>query len=164
MTDVPADTINNTSTTQIEQQFQHEIHPRLGNWRSIVTDMNARIRNLEKQYARDMRNFQKYNSRRDKKKRTPSGFAKPTRLSNELCNFLDLPIGTEMARTEVTKYLTKYIKDNKLQEESNKRHINPDPKLRKLLGAKKNDTITYFNLQKWMKHHFAPVTSISSEK
>ena len=91
----------------------------------------------------------------NKPKREPSGFAKPTEISHELCDFLQKPYGTEMARTEVTKYLTQYIKQFNLQEPSDKRKINPDLKLSKLLGCESTDEVTYFNLQKWMKPHFS---------
>ena len=59
-----------------------------------------------------------------------------------------------MARTEVTKHLTAYIKSNNLQDNANKRRINPDAKLSKLLNVGPNDEVTYFNLQKYMKVHF----------
>ena len=59
-----------------------------------------------------------------------------------------------MARTEVTKYVTQYIKEQELQDPQNKRHIKPDKKLSKLLGSSDEDDVTYFNLQKYMKHHF----------
>ena len=87
-------------------------------------------------------------------KRAPSGFAKPTLMSNELCAFLGEAPGTEMARTEVTKYLTTYIKQNNLQNQANKRIILPDDKLTALLNVTDTDEVTYFNLQKYMKVHF----------
>ena len=59
-----------------------------------------------------------------------------------------------MARTEVTKFLTKYISDNNLQDQSNKRKILPDSALKSLLNVGSNDEVTYFNLQKYMKVHF----------
>ena len=87
-------------------------------------------------------------------KRAPSGFAKATEISTELCSFLGKPQGTEMARTEVTKYLTQYIKQHELQDKDNRRKILPDVPLQKLLNVKKDDEVTYFNLQKYMKVHF----------
>jgi chromatin remodeling complex protein RSC6 len=83
-----------------------------------------------------------------------SGFAVPTALSKELCDFLGLASDTMLARTEVTRMLTKYIKDNGLQVESDKRTIKPDVKLRDLLKLKDGETLTYFNLQTHIKHHF----------
>ena len=67
-----------------------------------------------------------------------------------------------MARTEVTKYLTQYIKEHQLQFASDKRKIIPDAPLKKLLfNGQKEDEVTYFNLQKWMKPHFQSNASIS---
>ena len=85
----------------------------------------------------------------------PSGFVMPTRISDELAQFLKVPAGTLLARTEVSKLINGYIRVNNLQDANNGRIINPDAKLRKLLNAKPTDEVTYFNLQKFMKPHFA---------
>ena len=86
--------------------------------------------------------------------RVPSGFVKPTLISDELAMFLGKPVGTEMARTEVSRAINRYIKENGLQDPENDRKINPDEKLRNLLSLKEEDELTYFNLQKYMKPHF----------
>jgi chromatin remodeling complex protein RSC6 len=86
--------------------------------------------------------------------RKPSGFAKPAQLTGELCAFLGVPDNTLMARTDVTRLITKYVKDNKLHNEADKRTIQPDGKLLKLLAIKEEDKLTYFNLQSHIKHHF----------
>jgi chromatin remodeling complex protein RSC6 len=97
-------------------------------------------------------------------KRAPSGFAKPALISKELCSFLGVETGTEMARTEVTKHLTTYIKEHNLQDQANKRKILPDSKLQKLLNVTPSDEVTYFNLQKFMKVHFPKsAASIATE-
>jgi len=90
----------------------------------------------------------------NKTKREPSGFACPSKISNELCEFLGVDYGTEMARTEVTKKMTHYIKDHNLQNPTNKRFIVPDDKLKSLLNVTDSDELTYFNLQKFLKTHF----------
>jgi hypothetical protein len=87
--------------------------------------------------------------------RRPSGFVAPTLLSDELATFLGKPVGTMMARTDVSKLMNKYITDNSLQDKQNGRVINPDAKLRKLLRLPNGEELTYFNLQKYMKHHFS---------
>ena len=61
------------------------------------------------------------------------------------------PEGTELARTEVTKYIIQYIKDNKLPEG---KIIKPDKKLKGLLKVESNEEVTYFNIQKYMNKHF----------
>jgi len=84
----------------------------------------------------------------------PSGFVKPTPIGNELAEFLGKAIGTEIARTEVSKEINAYIAAHGLQDRHNGRIINPDERLRKLLRLNDGDELTYFNLQKYMKHHF----------
>lgn len=88
------------------------------------------------------------------KPRTPSGFAKPTKLSDDLCAFLGVPSGSEMARTEVTRVINEYIKKNSLQDTNDKRTIVPDTKLMSILKLGEGDKLTYFNLQTYIKHHF----------
>jgi hypothetical protein len=87
--------------------------------------------------------------------RRPSGFVAPTLLSDELATFLGKPVGTMMARTDVSKLINTYIQTHRLQDVQNGRKINPDAKLRKLLRLPNGEELTYFNLQKYMKHHFS---------
>jgi chromatin remodeling complex protein RSC6 len=86
--------------------------------------------------------------------RIPSGFIQPIRISNELAKFLGKPVGTEISRTDVSRLINRYIQTNKLQDPQNGRIINPDSKLRSLLNLGKDDEVTYFNLQRYMRHHF----------
>ena len=128
----------------------------LSSLRSQLTSVTAQVRQLSKRSERELRLAEK-NSKRSKGKgnRKPSGFVKPTRISVELANFLGKPKGTEMARTEVTREINNYIKQNNLQDKDNGRRILADNKLRKLLKLSKSDELTYFNLQKYMSPHFA---------
>lgn len=87
-------------------------------------------------------------------KKAPSGIVKPTNISDEMCAFMGKPPGTQLARTEVTKYITGYIKQHNLQDSVSKRNINPDAKLKSLLDIPEGEILTYFNLQKYMKVHF----------
>jgi chromatin remodeling complex protein RSC6 len=88
------------------------------------------------------------------KPRTPSGFAKPTKLSDDLCTFLGVPSASQMARTEVTRVINEYIKKNSLQDTNDKRTIVPDEKLLSILKLGEGEKLTYFNLQTYIKHHF----------
>jgi chromatin remodeling complex protein RSC6 len=126
----------------------------------VISSLKTEFRALEKKWSREIKAAQKQNSKRKRKagNRAPSGFVKPTRISDELAKFLDKPAGTEMARTEVTRDVNKYIRTNNLQDKENGRKINPDSKLAALLKLKKTDELTYFNLQKYMSHHFAKAT------
>lgn len=123
----------------------------------VISSLKTEYRALEKKWSRELKIAQKQNSKRKRKagNRAPSGFVKPTRISDELAKFLDKPSGTEMARTDVTRDVNKYIRAHNLQDKENGRRIHPDTKLATLLKLKKTDELTYFNLQKYMSHHFA---------
>ena len=124
---------------------------------ALINALKTEYRTLEKKWTRDLKVAQKQSSKRKRKAgaRAPSGFVKPTRISDELASFLAKPSGTEMARTEVTRDINKYIREHNLQDKANGRQINPDTKLASLLKVAKNDVLTYFNLQRYMSPHFA---------
>ena len=123
----------------------------------LISSLKVEYRTLEKKWTRELKTAQKQSSKRKRKagNRAPSGFVKPTRISDELAKFLEKPSGSEMARTEVTRDINKYIRTNNLQDKENGRKINPDSKLATLLKLKKTDELTYFNLQRYMSPHFA---------
>ena len=127
---------------------------------ALLSTLKSEYRALEKQWTRELKSAQKQSSKRKRKagNRAPSGFVKPTRISDELASFLEKPAGTEMARTEVTREINVYIRNHNLQDSKNGRKINPDSKLASLLKLKKTDELTYFNLQKYMSPHFAKAT------
>ncbi len=123
---------------------------------ALISSLKTEYRTLEKKWTRELKVAQKASSKRKRKSgnRAPSGFVKPTRISDELANFLEKPSGSEMARTEVTRDINKYIRLHNLQDSTNGRKINPDAKLAALLKLKKTDELTYFNLQRYMSPHF----------
>jgi upstream activation factor subunit UAF30 len=123
----------------------------------LLSSLKVEYRLLEKKWTRELKTAQKKSSRNKRKNgtRAPSGFVKPTKISDELASFLEKPTGSEMARTEVTRDINKYIRSNNLQDKDNGRKINPDVKLSALLKLKKEDELTYFNLQRYMSPHFA---------
>jgi chromatin remodeling complex protein RSC6 len=129
----------------------------LASLRTQLTAVTSQARQLSKRSERELRQAQKQGRKRPRKNgaRSPSGFVKPTLISNELANFLGKEIGTEMARTDVTREINGYIRAHKLQDPKNGRRILPDKKLAKLLKIKKDDELTYFNLQRYMSPHFA---------
>jgi hypothetical protein len=122
-----------------------------------MSTLRTEFRNLERQVTRDLKAAAKISQKRKRKttNRAPSGFVKPTLISNELASFLGKPEGSEMARTEVTREINAYIREHKLQDKENGRKIIADKKLTGLLKLKKGDELTYFNLQKYMSPHFA---------
>ena len=130
---------------------------------SKVSALRTQLRALEKKAVREVKaaNKRSKKGRKSSGTRTPSGFVKPTQISEELANFLGKDKGTEMARTEVTREINSYIRAHKLQDPKNGRRNLADTKLRKLLKLKKSDELTYFNLQRYMSPHFPKSGSAS---
>ena len=138
------------------QQKLNEFSAKLQQISSIFSTMKGDFKTLEKNVSREMKAAQKASSKRAKRagNRQPSGFVKPTRISDELAKFLGKSVGTEMARTDVSKEINAYIRANNLQRPDNGRFIVPDAKLTTLLKLGKDDELSYFNLQRYMKPHF----------
>ena len=152
-----------TPVQLVEEQFI-SINQQILNAKNFFTQLSGDVKRLQKDMVRLAKKSTGRKKRvlteEEKKNRAPSGFAKPSLISDELCKFLGKEIGSEMARTEVTKFLSCYIKEHSLQDPANKRRINPDKKLGKLLNVQKNDEVTYFNLQKYMKVHFTKAPAV----
>lgn len=114
----------------------------------------TQIRNLNNIIALRRKGMKK---RKKKTKYKPSGFLKPTCISDELAQFLGKESGTMMPRTEVTKQISKYVKKHKLQDPTNKRNIIPNEPLKKLLKLKDTENavqLSWFNIQSYLKPHY----------
>ena len=124
---------------------------------AFAATLRSELRALERHAVKEIRTAQKASAKKRRKvgNRAPSGFVKPTLISKELSEFLGKTDGSEMARTEVTREINAYIRNNNLQDKENGRRINPDAKLKSLLKLKKGEELTYFNLQRYMSPHFA---------
>ena len=130
----------------------------------IASDKNllSSLRELNRQVTRERKEVgkivKKLNKGQRKKRRggnkSPGGFTKPAPLSSQMCTFLEVTEGTELPRTEVTRRVNAYVKNNDLQNPENKKQILADEKLKSLLYLKDDDELTYFNLQRFMKVHF----------
>uniref|UniRef100_A0A6C0L243 DM2 domain-containing protein n=1 Tax=viral metagenome TaxID=1070528 RepID=A0A6C0L243_9ZZZZ len=135
-----------------------ELRDQLRSAGEIIKSLVGQVNRLEKRVSRDRKVMQKKMKGRAKRvvdpNKPPSGFAKPGPISDELRAFLKLPKDELIARTEVTKKITEYCKANNLQKQEDKRTIQVDSALKKLLRLKKGDELTFFNLQKYMKVHY----------
>jgi len=157
---LPLDETSNTVEADLEAPVAEqsiEFLAKLQQLGVLISSLKVEYRTLEKKWTRELKTAQKQCSKRKRKagNRAPSGFVKPTRISDELAKFLDKPTGSEMARTDVTRDINKYIRTHSLQDKENGRKIIPDTKLATLLKLKKTDELTYFNLQRYMSPHFA---------
>jgi chromatin remodeling complex protein RSC6 len=159
-TAVTADAAEASSLSVKMTEFSAKLQQLVGLFSTVKNDFKT----LEKTVAREIKVAQKASSKRKRNgaTRQPSGFVKPTRISDELATFLGKTLGTEMARTAVSKEINAYIRANNLQDKDNGRKINPDSKLLKLLKLTKDEELTYFNLQRYMKHHFVKAGAVAT--
>lgn len=127
----------------------------LAGLRTQISQLQTKLRALQKRAEKEIRIANKAKAKRKGgAPRAPSGFVKPTPITEELATFLGKTKGTEMARTEVTREINAYIRAHNLQDPSNGRRILPDAHLRKLLRVPEAEELTYFNLQRYMSPHF----------
>ena len=133
-----------------------EVTAKLSAVRQQMSSLILEFKTLQKRAERELKAVQKAGNKRKQRNatRAPSGFVKPTLISDQLAEFLGKDKGSLIARTDVTREINAYIRANKLQDPANGRKINPDAKLKKLLTLKPTDELTYFNLQRYMSQHF----------
>lgn len=129
--------------------------------KNLLKILKLKIVATHKHSSKKINSLEKKLQKKNQKRKNPSGFAKPSKITSELCFFMNKPPGTKIARTEVTRYLIHYIKENNLQDDANRRSICPDEKLRNLLDIKKN--ITFFSIQGLMNKHFIKYNDVDCE-
>jgi len=125
----------------------------MNNVRAVLKDVEKQNKELEK-----LRNKKSRGKTERAANALPSGITKPVAISDELAKFLGVAIGTLVPRNEVTKGVSGYVKENELSDPTNKQRFILDERpaaktLRDLLGNPSED-VTYFNLQRYLKHHY----------
>lgn len=152
-----------TSDTRPEDALTAQLSGLLDSVALLMTQLKTvqtEVRSVQKNYTKLVKEHDKTTNKRRRQYRKPSGFAKPSPLSDEMTEFLGLEKGVEIARNEVTKLINKYIVENDLRDESDKRKILPDKKLSTLLNLSGDENLSYFNLQKYIKHHFVKAEAV----
>lgn len=159
----PAATEAVESGASLSDEF-NQVVTQLTSVRTLLAGLTTQVRQLQRRSEKELKTAQKSGKkvRKATGNRNPSGFVKPTPISDTLATFLGKPTGTLMARTEVTREINQYIRAHNLQDPANGRKINPDAKLRKLLNVEKNGELTYFNLQRYMSPHFIKVVAVAA--
>ena len=125
--------------------------------RETVSELISEAKRLEKKAAK----VQKMADKRRRRKAPVEGeegkparvsiFQVPTDISPALCAFMGRPAGSKESRSNVTKFVTTYVKEKNLKD---KHDIKGDAALLKLLNLKAEDKLTYFNLQKYLNIHY----------
>ena len=130
----------------------------------VIKDIQTHLKSLSKEYDKQQKIIEKAQKKRQNAKNSPSGFAKPNKISDELCDFIGVPHGTEKSRTDITRLINAYVKEHNLNKPENKRFILPDTKLKKILNVGDSEEINYFILQKLISHHFPASASKAAVK
>jgi len=149
--DTSSDHLKNILTTLTEQA--NIIKGLINTVRFVIKDSDKQSKELEK--LRNKRTRVKTERSADA---LPSGITKPVAITDELAKFLGVAPGTLVPRNEVTKGVSTYVKKNDISDPTNKQKFVLDDRptakvLRTLLGNPQED-VTYFNLQKYLKHHY----------
>ncbi|QOI90233.1 hypothetical protein QKU58_gp098 [Pyramimonas orientalis virus] len=161
-TDVKSDSTSGGNIVEEENNNPVSVYiSKLNNYVERISTMNKELKdlvNVGKSLEKDFNNIVKVMSKKQKKssteKRHPSGFAVPYKLSEELYKFLNINVGEKVPRNDVTRMINEYIKTNDLRDATDKRIIIPNKELHKIFNSSTSDSITYFNLQSYIKHHF----------
>jgi hypothetical protein len=131
---------------------------------AAIKEIQTNLKVLSKEYDKQQKIIEKAQKKRQNAKNSPSGFAKPNKISDELCDFIGVPHGTEKSRTDITRLINAYVKEHNLNKPENKRFILPDDKLKKILNVGDSEEINYFILQKLISHHFPASASKTAAK
>jgi chromatin remodeling complex protein RSC6 len=127
----------------------------------LVKDIQSSIKPVLKEHDKLRKIVERIQKKRDNARKSPSGFAKPNKISDELCDFIGVPHGTEKSRTDITRYINAYVKEHNLNKPTNRRIILPDDKLKNILKINNNEEVTFFILQRLISHHFPAAGSKS---
>ena len=145
------------SSVKLSEDYKSLID-QLNMMKNQMTQLRSQIKALEKETNKKFKRYKKESDKLNKRgNKKPSGIAVPQNISPKLSEFMGLEEGQKIARTEVTKYIIQYIKDNKLQDPNNNKLIKPNATLKSLLDTEKeekNVEINYFNIQRFMNKHF----------
>jgi chromatin remodeling complex protein RSC6 len=150
-----------TETAEVEEvRLETEaksITARLLAVRETVSELISESKRLEKRAMK----VQKLADKRRRRKAPVEGeegkparvsiFQIPTGISPALCAFMGRAVGSKESRSNVTKFITTYVKEKNLKD---KHDIKGDAALLKLLNLTAADKLTYFNLQKYLNVHY----------
>jgi chromatin remodeling complex protein RSC6 len=121
---------------------------------SEITALRADVKALTK-LVRKVKNTQDDpDGEKAKKRAENNGFNRKQEITPKLREFIGLPEGELISRSEVTKVVNKYIIDNGLKHPDNGRQLILDDKLKELLQPPADVTVTYLNLQKYLSPHY----------
>jgi hypothetical protein len=140
--------------SQVSENVVQVLADKIGTLAGLLKDIQSSLKPVLKEHDKLRKIVERIQKKRDNARKSPSGFAKPNKISDELCDFIGVPHGTEKSRTDITRYINAYVKEHNLNKPSNRRVILPDEKLKKILKINNDEEVTFFILQRLISHHF----------
>jgi chromatin remodeling complex protein RSC6 len=156
---VVQDPVDDKGGEKVGENLINSLLEKFNTMNAQMKEMQTLLKLLSREYDKQQKIIDKVQKKRQNAKNSPSGFAKPNKISNELCDFIGVPHGTEKSRTDITRFINAYVKEHNLNNPENRRFIIPDAKLKAILNVKDGEEINYFILQKLISHHFPPSAS-----
>mgnify|MGYP000097236391 CR=1 FL=1 len=156
---VVKDDVDKSSDTVVEEKqlgdtLISELTDKISSVQVEMKSIQQTLKLLTKEYEKQKKVIAKVQRKRENAKKSPSGFAKPCKISNDLCKFVGIPEGSERSRTDITRFINAYVKEKNLNNPENRREFFPDEKLRAILNVNDKEKVTYFILQRLIAHHF----------
>jgi chromatin remodeling complex protein RSC6 len=115
------------------------------------------LQRLQKRVAKEVKEAGRRRRRSKKegedgvvKEKRPTIFTTPVTLKDELCSFLGKSKGSQMTPADVTRAFSAYVDSHKLKDAEKGHTIHPDAAMRKVLGVKEEETLTYRNIQSFL--------------
>jgi chromatin remodeling complex protein RSC6 len=144
--------------------------------KALGTEFTTKVREAVKQVQEAAKQSKKEarDSKKKKRKMTPeeraawearranNAFLVQRPLTDELSAFMGLSAGSKRSQTEVTKFISTYVKTHGCFDPTFKRRILPNAALAKLLRVSDKDEVTYLNLQSFLKVHFIKPTVVKA--
>jgi hypothetical protein len=151
---VAAEDVVSDSQVPASENVVQVLADKIGTLATLLKDIQSSLKPVLKEHDKLRKIVERIQKKRDNARKSPSGFAKPNKISDELCDFIGVPHGTEKSRTDITRYINAYVKEHNLNKPSNRRVILPDEKLKKILKINNEEEVTFFILQRLISHHF----------
>jgi chromatin remodeling complex protein RSC6 len=155
----PAQIVDAKDDPQSAEHLLTDLQEKVTSLTGQLKTIQSALKLLAKEFDKQKKIIDKVQKKKEKAKKSPSGFAKPCKISDELCDFIGIAKGTEQSRTDITRFINSYVKQHNLNNPENRREFFPDKKLKAILNVKDGEKVTYFVLQRLIAHHFPPSMS-----
>ena len=152
--DLTNESVDLLPTSELELQLD-TIQQKFTNLKTSITDIQCQLRTLKTAVKKESKVPQKREPKMRQAKIT--GFDIQEKITPELAAFMKLPVDSTSTRNAVSAYITEYIRQQKLQDMTDRKCINLDESLAGLFKMTENPHLTYFNLHKHISSLFVRI-------